>query len=144
MFARLLCALSLLGAGLAARADTPALGRLFFTPEKRAALDRQRELNLTQTREANSEGSSLTINGVVRRSSGRSTTWVNGTPINENLVLPGTAINPSKNAPAKVEIGEHQLKIGDSLNQGTGEKDDLLRGGSITVTPGSSTKPARK
>lgn len=52
------------------------LGRLFFTPQQRAALDLRRlSTNTPQEMDAPAN-----INGLVRRSSGKQTTWVNGAP----------------------------------------------------------------
>ena len=110
-----------------------SLGRLFFTPEKRAALDRQRQLNLTQARDSGEDSSILTINGVVQRSSGKSTTWINGSAIDESSVLPGTPITQTQRSPSQLGIGNRKLKVGDTINQTTGEQEDLLRGGAISV-----------
>lgn len=55
-----------------------ALGRLFFTPEKRAALERSRRLNLRQAQQM--EGETLSLDGIVRRSDGSGTAWINGRP----------------------------------------------------------------
>ena len=74
-------------------AQTQELGRLFFTPEKRAALDRQRQLNLSQNRETLSENTPLTLNGIVRRSSGRGTNWVNGSAMEDSTGKRSDAIS---------------------------------------------------
>jgi len=58
-------------------AATPAegetLGRLFFTPQERAALDRQRQQGIQA-----GEASAQIINGIVSPSRGKATVWVNG------------------------------------------------------------------
>jgi hypothetical protein len=59
------------------------LGRLFFTPERRQQLDRQREMNLLDKQQAPADPT-LTVDGVVTRSSGKRTAWVNGNPQHEN------------------------------------------------------------
>ncbi|TVT77727.1 MAG: hypothetical protein FHP92_03730 [Denitromonas halophila] len=61
-------ALALMAAG-SAQADTP-LGRLFFTPAERSAMDRH-EIPAAQTPPPQ-------VNGIVRRNDGRATVWVNG------------------------------------------------------------------
>jgi hypothetical protein len=81
-------------AGIAVAADE--FGRLFFSPAQRAQLDavrakRDRRLPMTET--ADTTESSLpsvpqgpdvvTYNGVVRRSDGKSTVWINGKPMTE-------------------------------------------------------------
>ncbi len=52
-----------------AQADAP-LGRLFFTPEERSAMDRH-ETPATDIPPPQ-------VNGIVRRNDGRATVWVNG------------------------------------------------------------------
>lgn len=103
------------------------LGRLFFSPERRAVLDQQRQQNLTQNRDALSE-SNLTLNGVVRRSSGRSTVWLNGNPVDD----PAIAREPDP-AAVGTRPGSPPLRVGDTLHQGSGEREDLLKGGSVSI-----------
>ncbi|OQY70928.1 MAG: hypothetical protein B6D47_06895, partial [Rhodocyclaceae bacterium UTPRO2] len=64
--------LALLAAGAHAADET--LGRLFFTPERRAALERQRQLNIRETQKT-IEGAELGVSGIVQRSSGKNTAW---------------------------------------------------------------------
>lgn len=75
------CLLTFLVAG-GAVAQTPPLGRLFLTPDMRAHLERQRQLDIKETRSL--EGGTLRLDGVVVRSSGKSTVWVNNRPQSEN------------------------------------------------------------
>jgi len=44
---------------------TDGLGRLFFTPERRATLDRQRQFNIQEVRTL--EGATVSLDGIVRR-----------------------------------------------------------------------------
>jgi len=131
-------ALALLAAtaAIAGAAGTEPLGRLFFTPERRAALERQRQLNIQETRPL--EGSSVSLDGIVTRSSGRSTVWVNGRPQNENAVGSGVsaAVTPKNPGRAVVTPGEDpaaSLKVGESINRATRERSDVLGGGKIVV-----------
>lgn len=64
-----------------AQAGAEPLGRIFFTPERRAALDRQRQAALRPGMSRPTETSQGVIDGVVLRSSGRHTTWVDGHPV---------------------------------------------------------------
>jgi hypothetical protein len=112
------------------------LGRLFLTPERRAALERQRQLNIQAARTL--EGSSVSLDGIVVRSSGRNTVWVNQRPQVEHAVGTGvtTAVTPNNPARAVVAPGEEvpvALKVGESLNRATREKTDKLGGGQISV-----------
>ena len=112
-----------------------ALGRLFFTPERRQALDRQREMNLGEP--ANEEPT-LTINGIVTRSSGKRTAWINGVAQNEGELAGGITVTPERNHPGKVIVetaeypGTH-ARVGETISRTTGETSDLLKGGRIAV-----------
>jgi hypothetical protein len=112
------------------------LGKLFFTPERRAALERQRQLNIQETRTL--EGSSVSLDGIVTRSSGRTTVWVNQRPQNEDASGTGVtaAVSPRNPAQAVVTPGEEppaSLKVGESINRATREKANALGGGRVTV-----------
>ncbi len=80
MTARLAAAVVLmLGASTAAGADP---GRLFFTPAQRATLDNARKLNIrsevgSENAQAAPVPQNVSVNGVVRRSDGKSTVWIN-------------------------------------------------------------------
>jgi len=76
-------------AGLA-QAQPPQLGRLFSSPEERAQLDAARSgvppVQATQAPPvppAPPPGPPMELNGLVQRSSGRSTVWLNRTPQQE-------------------------------------------------------------
>lgn len=114
------------------------LGRLFLTPERRAVLERQRQLNIQEVQTI--EGSTVTVDGVVTRSSGRSTVWVNQRPQNENALGTGVTTHVSPANPGRVTVapGEEapaSLKVGESIHRGTREKTDALGDGHITVKP---------
>ncbi|MHB1083787.1 MAG: hypothetical protein ACYCZA_02970 [Thiobacillus sp.] len=74
----LLATLGMGGASLAAHATDP--GRLFYTPEQRAQLEAARARNVTQVRQAVPDVAPppLRFDGVVIRSDGTRTSWVNG------------------------------------------------------------------
>lgn len=113
------------------------LGRLFFTPQQRAVLDRQRQLNLMPNRMGQEDSGSLTINGVVKRSSGRHTTWVNGIPNTEAEAIPGVLVPPDESSRGKMKAGNDRkdppLKVGETYRRDSGEKQDLLNGGEIAI-----------
>lgn len=135
MTARLATLLALLCLAPAAWPEE-TLGRLFFTPERRAALDLQRQQNQVQNRDTLSE-SNITLNGVVRRSGGRNTTWFNGNPVDDQV-----ATKTGDTASATAKPGSAPLRVGDTLNQGSGEREDLLKGGSLSIRrPANRPKP---
>jgi hypothetical protein len=80
----LLATLGMWGESLAATPTDP--GRLFYTPAQRAQLEAARARNVTQTSGANKPDASdstpppLRYDGMVIRSDGKSTRWVNGQP----------------------------------------------------------------
>lgn len=111
------------------------LGRLFFTPERRQQLDHQRQFNIEEHSEA-ADAPTLTINGVVTRSSGKRTVWVNGIPQEDS----GVVVSPKRSNPGKVivdtnDVPATQVSVGNTVNRDTGETADLLRGGQILVKP---------
>jgi hypothetical protein len=130
----LFCALALISILPAAQGEE-ALGRLFFTPERRQALDQQREMNIS---EPANEDPALTLNGIVTRSSGKRTAWINGTAQNEREIFGGITVTPERNNPGKVivETAEHpasNARIGETVSRTTGETSDLLNGGRISI-----------
>ena len=116
-----------------------SLGRLFFTPERRQAMDRQRQLNpLGTTESASPETPTLTINGVVTRSSGKRTVWINGVTQDEKDIGNGVAATPNRANPGKILVQPESgaaatAGIGDTLNRTTGEATELLQGGRIVI-----------
>lgn len=119
-------------------AEEQVLGRLFFSPERRATLDRQRHLHTEEARIV--EGANLTLNGVVRRSSGKSTVWVNGMPYADHASNAQVQSRIDHHDPSRVTLkaGDEapaSLKVGESINRATGEKQDGLDGGRVEVRP---------
>lgn len=86
----ILCVL-LAGAALTAHAQSPQLGRLFLSPEQRAQLDAQRygppapdpAIAAPAPPPPPPPAPPVELNGVVQRSSGRSTVWLNQEAQNE-------------------------------------------------------------
>jgi hypothetical protein len=121
-----------------------ALGRLFFTPERRQALDRQRQLNIQDTIEVNQDPR-LTINGIVTRSSGKRTSWINGTAQNEHVMAGGVTVTPRARDPGQVVVEASDspatnARVGETINRSTGEAKNLLNDGQIVVTPAAARK----
>ena len=121
-------------------AEAQELGRLFFTPERRAALERQRTQNVEEARTL--QGTTMSLDGVVYRSSGKATVWINQRAQTENessrtgvsaqisRKSPGSAVlTPGEEAPTK-------LKVGETVNRATGERNTRL-GEGVVVTPAS-------
>lgn len=111
----LILVLGLIAPG-AAWAQPEPLGRLFMTPQQRAALDRQRHLDRSSVIDNTAP---ITLNGRVSRSSGHNTAWINGIPMDER----DTAA-----------LGRVPLRPGETIGGQEGDvTTDLLKGGTITL-----------
>jgi hypothetical protein len=132
-----MAALALLSA---ASAQAQELGRLFFTPEQRAALDARRKARVPDKPAAAPQAESpiTRINGAVQRSGGKSTVWVNGEAVQEGAPAPGLPA-PRVASPGRVQVpaGEgsrgYELRVGESLDRGSGEVRDVIGEGEIKV-----------
>ncbi|MCK9285816.1 MAG: hypothetical protein M0P39_16220 [Rhodocyclaceae bacterium] len=116
-------------------ADDIEIGRLFFTPERRANLDRQRQLNIQETQTL--EGSTMSLDGIVRRSGGKQTVWVNGRAQNDTgttgVVVGSRGARPGEAVLSAGGEAPAELKVGESINRATRERNDKLGGGRVTV-----------
>jgi hypothetical protein len=134
--------LAFVGLSLGIAASEPAaqeLGRLFFTPEQRAALDERRRARVPDRPAAAVVASPTTrLDGYVKRSGGPSTVWVQGESLPEGA-QDSPRIDPTGNT-VSVPVGEARarirLKPGEVLDRGTGEVRDVLGDGEIKVRPG--------
>jgi hypothetical protein len=130
----------LLKAVAAAHAQEP-LGRLFFTPEQRTALDARRKARIPDKPAAVvAESPTTRVDGHVLRSGGRSTIWVNGEPAPEGVEQEGLRVRSGRSEPGKVSVtvGESErrfdLRVGEKLDRGSGEVRDVIGDGRIRVT----------
>ncbi len=145
----------LLAAGVvlagASNAEAQELGRLFFTPEQRAALDARRKARVPDKPAAApvTESPVSRVDGAVQRGGGKSTVWVNGETIPENAQADGARVTPRSPNPGRVSIpaGEgpqrYDLRVGESVDRGSGEKRDILGEGEIKINPRRAA-PAKK
>ncbi|TMH93211.1 MAG: hypothetical protein E6H42_03540 [Betaproteobacteria bacterium] len=125
---RLFAVTFLLGVATGQVAAQQNLGRLFFTEQERQDLDRRRQANIQET--AVVVESTVTVNGQVSRSSGRSTTWINGVP-QESARKP---LDPARvTLPGGEGAPSVTLKIGQTLDKVRGEIRDPAASGRITT-----------
>jgi len=105
------------------------LGRLFLTPQQRQDLDRRRAANIQETAAVIQE-STLTLQGQVSRSSGKTTTWVNRVPQHDTY----SNSDPTR---ATIQTGEDgtkvELKVGQTFDRVRGETRNGLGGGRVKV-----------
>lgn len=119
----LLTAIFLLGHTAGAGAEP--LGRLFFNPDERARLDQMRNSNtLDYTQIGQMPTEQITLNGIVRRSSGKTTAWVNQVPQRENE-MQGVTVLKSKTKSPLVPL---QLPSGKQIRLKPGQTFDTTKG----------------
>ena len=119
-------------------------GRLFFSAERRQALDSKRTTRRFQ--ETVVEGDALTFNGLMTRSSGKWTLWVNGNPIHDQEGS-SIAATPLPGKAAQIQIsatGESAQKsiitVGNTIERSSGQSSSLLGNGSIRVSSRAGDK----
>jgi len=136
---RALIAILALGLGASGPALGQQLGRLFFTPEQRDALDARRKARLPDKPAAVVASPTTRLDGYVMRSGGKSTVWVNGESIVEGAQPEGLRVQPARGDPSRatVTVGETEtripLRVGETLDRGSGEVRDVIGDGEIRV-----------
>lgn len=119
------------------RPPPPAPGRLFFSAERRQALDQQRRTK--QFQETVVEGDTLTLDGMVTRSSGKWTLWINGSPVTEkDSTSVGAAPVAGRPGQGRLKAGgdsagSSTLVVGNGIDRSTGSGTSLLGDGAIRV-----------
>ena len=119
------------------------LGRLFFTPEQRAALDARRKARVPDKPAAERPASPTTrLDGYVKRSDGPSTVWVNGEGLLETSPeAPRIGATRRDDGRVSVPVGESGARVGlrpgETLDRGSGEVRDLIGEGHIEVKKGA-------
>lgn len=119
----------------AAAAEAQELGRLFFTPEQRAALDARRRARLPDNPASAAATPVTRVDGFVKRSAGPSTIWINGEWTTESAPEAPRITEPAPSV--SVSVGESggrvRLKPGETLDRGNGEVRDVIGDGDIKV-----------
>lgn len=118
-----------------------AVGRLFFTPERRQQLDQRREMNTLDEPQIATD-STLTVNGIITRSSGKRTVWINGNPQHEDETGNDLTVTTQRGNPGRVVVRSGafpvtRARVGETVNRDTGKANDLLNGGQVRVQSGS-------
>lgn len=115
---------------LAFSVSTPAfsaetLGRLFFTPEQRALLDSARKQKIKIVEEPQATPAAvvaqppppedMSVNGLVTRSDGGSTIWINNKTVNGRSSLPGgqtvTSVEPTGKVTLRLPESKDKVEI---------------------------------
>ncbi len=121
-------------------AHAQEFGRLFHTPEQREALDARRSARLPEKPIAPAPARSTRVDGYVLRSGGRSTVWLNGEATIEGADPQGIRVRVRRDAPGRVSLAVDenaqtvQMKIGATLDHGSGAARDLIGEGEIRIS----------
>ena len=104
-------ALIILALLIVSPAGAEELGRLFFTPQQRALLERGQQLN---TDNPAGNINSLTVNGIVQKHGGERTVWINGVPqlagkSDERAPESVPVAISGQSQPVKVKVGQKVL-----------------------------------
>jgi len=127
---------------LCAGADVEPVGRLFSTPAERASLDHLRltgEQDITHPKDQTvttvrqipePAREQITLDGFVRRSSGKSTAWINQLPQNENEISHGVTVRQKLSRPPSISIllapdTRLNLKPGQTFDKATGKVSEV-------------------
>ncbi|MEW6313755.1 MAG: hypothetical protein AB1513_06885 [Pseudomonadota bacterium] len=134
---------------LAAPSGAQELGRLFFTPAQRAALDSARQQNVRidltpaeeqETADAAPAGT-ITFNGIVRRSDGHASVWVNNKRIDDrdsgNIRILRRDGTDSISIQAPNSDSRVNLKVGQNYDTATGQVQE-----NYASRPAPAPKPA--
>lgn len=114
------------------------LGRLFFTPEQREALDARRKARVPDKLAAPVVVSPTTrFDGFVQRSGGRSTVFVDGQAVPEGSADAPRVDTGRSDGRVPITVGEggarRALKPGEVLDRGSGEVRDVIGDGEIRL-----------
>ena len=104
------------------------LGRLFYTPQQRATLDnaRRQNIKIEVVTETPALPEKISVNGVIQRSDGKSTVWINNRPLNEKYAPNGITIisRSADNASVTLQLPQSNrnvnVKVGQNLDATSG------------------------
>ena len=123
---RLIVLLAIFTTTSAAYADS--LGRLFFTPEQRLLLDNARRQKVKIEEQSEEQAPEIvSLNGVVKRSDGHTTVWLNNRAVSDRHAPGGVTITSQGTASDPVTFtmpqGERavRLRVGQNLDVTTGQ-----------------------
>lgn len=142
---------SLMLAPLSGVADE-GLGRLFYTPDQRARMDvaRQHERSIKIDEEESApQSADIQLNGVITRSDGKSTLWINNKVHSGDLSQQGVELGSDKRGRAsqvRIAIPSTRrsvpLKVGQSIDITSGQVEEVYRRAPPAAIPGKDAVPA--
>jgi hypothetical protein len=119
-----LCLVACCGVAAAADYSLHDLGTLFTTPAARQGMDRQRSEVARDSDTATSRApGNVRVDGIVRRSDGSSTVWVNGESNLKSNAVGGVRVPQRQRAGDRVTVyvdgRQVRIRPGESWSQGT-------------------------
>jgi hypothetical protein len=109
------------------------LGRLFFTPDQRSAMDARRKARVPdRPTSAVVASPTVRLDGYVKRPGGKSTVWVNGEPA-DDFTRPPAGGSDSRVSVGVGDAGRINLNPGEVLDRGNGEVRDVIGEGEIRI-----------
>lgn len=129
-----------------------AMGRLFFTPEQRSRMDvarqQERKIDLEEEQpDIAPPAASITLNGVITRSDGKTTLWINnriqsGEKIGPDIALPGRGKNVGQISITTPDARRVvPLKVGQSIDMTSGQVDEAYRHTPLQPQPEKKAGP---
>jgi hypothetical protein len=142
---------ALLALGIWALAPAPgyadeALGRLFYTHEQRARMDvarlHERSVRIDEE-ESVPQSANILLNGVITRSDGKSTLWINNRLQNE--ASPPATVGKGGEVRVVTPGAKRAvpLKVGQSIDMNSGEVEEVYRRTSPATTSGKEIPSAQ-
>jgi hypothetical protein len=149
---RTLYALGLFVAATANLCAAEPLGRLFYTPAQRAQLDTLRAQKnvappVQEAKEPAAAPEVVTYGGIVRRSDGKSTVWINNRMVNDGKPLDDISISSRRRADDRVSVslpqvpGAVELRVGQSLDVQTGSVSEPFTRRAKDTVPHAAKEP---
>jgi hypothetical protein len=134
------------------------LGRLFFTPAQRQALEEARRKNVRAEVQAAEKPArppvrNVTVSGVVRRSDGESTVWVNGKPVDgtteDGLKVRVTAgqqgavivYEPEKDRTLRLKVGQRADILTGRIEEGYERREAAVPPAELPALPAPAQPP---
>ena len=109
-----------------------ALGRLFFSPDERAAIDESRlrpaVVAAPEAKPLPPAPEYVTLNGVVRRSDGSTSVWLNNRLVEGRRTAEGLEVSNSRRAPGPANVTVRVPQAGRSIDLRVGQRLDVTSG----------------
>lgn len=144
--------LTLLIAALPAAHAAELAGRLFYTPDQRAQLDQLRAQKAVASQVRDEPvPETVTYNGIIRRSDGKTTIWMNNQPMSAAELRSGQAVTGTVSRDGRIVLqnpagnnGKVELKVGQSATLLSGKVDESFASSKHSTKPSPSDSAERK